>query len=122
MQSKLEKLNIPKEYYTMIRVNIFYPSTEGGRFDLDYYLKTHMPMAIEKLGPSLKGVSIEYGVSGVQPGTQPVYVVMCNFTFDSAEAFLAAFLPHAKVLQGDMPNYTDIEPIMQFSEIKMSQE
>jgi uncharacterized protein (TIGR02118 family) len=81
-----------------------------------------MPMAIEKLGSSLKGVSIEHGVSGVQPGTQPAYVVMCNYTFDSAEAFLAAFLPHAQVLQGDMPHYTDIEPVMQFSEIKMSQE
>jgi uncharacterized protein (TIGR02118 family) len=106
----------------MIRVNIFYPKNEGGRFDLDYYLHTHMPMAIEKLSSSLKGVSVEHGVSGVQPGTKPAYVVMCNYTFDSAEAFLAAFIPHAQVLQGDMPNYTEIEPVMQFSEIKISQE
>src|SRR5215469_275766 len=109
-----------KEYDSMIRVNIFYPNTEGGRFDLEYYLNTHMPMAIDKLGPTLRGVSIEHGVSGVLPGTQPAYIVMCNYTFDSAEAFLAAFMPHAKVLQGDMPNYTDIEPVMQFSEVKMS--
>jgi hypothetical protein len=34
----------------MIRVNIFYPNKEGGRFDLDYYLHTHMPMANEKTG------------------------------------------------------------------------
>ncbi len=106
----------------MIKVNIFYPNKEGGRFDLEYYLHTHMPMAIEKLGSSLKGVSIEHGVSGAQPGTQPAYIVMCNYTFDSAEAFLAAFLPHAQALQGDIPNYTDIEPVIQFSEIKMSQE
>ena len=111
-----------KEYDTLIRLNIFYPNQEGGRFDLEYYLNTHMPMAIEKLGPSLMGVSIEHGVSGVLPGTQAAYVVMCNYTFDSAEAFLAAFMPHAQVLQGDMPNYTDIEPVMQFSEIKLSQE
>ena len=62
----------------MIRVNIFYPNKEGGRFDLDYYLHTHMPMAIEKLGSSLKGVSVELGVNGVQPGTKPAYVVICN--------------------------------------------
>ena len=79
-------------------------------------------MAIEKLGSSLKGVSIEHGMGGVQPGTQPAYIVMCNYTFDFAEAFLAAFMPHAQVLQGDMPHYTDIEPVMQFSEIKISQE
>jgi uncharacterized protein (TIGR02118 family) len=85
--------NLYKEYDSMIRVNIFYPNKEGGRFDLDYYLNTHMPMAIEKLGPSLKGVSVEHGVSGVQPGTKPAYVAMCNYTFDSAEAFLHAPLP-----------------------------
>jgi uncharacterized protein (TIGR02118 family) len=106
----------------MIRVNIFYPNTEGGRFDLEYYLNTHIPMAIEKLGSSLKGVSVELGVSGVQPGTKPANIVMCNYTFDSSEAFLAAFMPHAQALQEDMPNYTDIEPVMQFSEIKISQE
>jgi uncharacterized protein (TIGR02118 family) len=122
-QCSLVKVNpfSRKEDDTMIRVNIFYPNQEGGRFDLEYYLNIHMPMALEKLGPSLKGVSIEHGVSGVLPGTQPAYVVMCNYTFDTAEAFLAAFLPNAELLQADMPNYTDIEPVMQFSEIKMSQ-
>jgi uncharacterized protein (TIGR02118 family) len=105
----------------MMKVNIFYPNKEGGRFDLDYYLNTHMPMAIEKLGPSLKGVSVEHGVSGVQPGAQAGYIAMCNYTFDSVEAFLAAFMPHAELLQGDIANYTDIEPVMQYSEIKISQ-
>ena len=104
----------------MVRVNIFYPNKEGGRFDLDYYLNNHMPMAIEKLGPSLRGVSIEHGVSSAQPGTQPAFVVMCNYKFDSVEAFLAAFMPHAEVLQTDIPNYTDIEPVIQYSEIKLS--
>lgn len=105
----------------MIRVNIFYPNIEGGWFDLEYYLNTHMPMAIEKLGPSLKGVSVEHGVSGVQPGTKPANIVMCNYTFDSSEAFLAAFMPHAQALQGDIPNFTDIEPVIQYSEIKINQ-
>ena len=67
-------------------------------------------------------MSVEAGVSGVQPGTKRVYIAMCNYTFDSVEAFLDAFLPHAEFLQGDTPNYTDIEPVMQFSEIKICQE
>jgi|SRR5436305_490297 len=105
----------------MIKVSIFYPNKEGGWFDLDYYLNKHIPMTIEKLGSSLKGVSVEHGVSGVQSGTKPAYLVMCNCTFESSEAFLAAFMPHAEVLHADMPNYTDIEPMRQLSEIKMSQ-
>lgn len=103
----------------MIRVNILYPNKEGSRFDLHYYLNTHMPMSIQKLGSALKGVSVEHGVSGGIAGTQPAYIVMCHLIFDSIETFLAAFMPHAEALQGDIPNYTDIEPVIQFSELKM---
>lgn len=104
----------------MMRVTILYPDQDGGRFDWPYYLNTHMPMAIEKFGPSLKGVSVEQGMSGVQPGTSAAYVALCHLTFDSAEAFLAAFLPHAQVIQDDIKQYTNVEPLMQFSEVKLS--
>jgi uncharacterized protein (TIGR02118 family) len=105
----------------LIRLTILYPNKEGGRFDLDYYLNTHMPMSIEKQGPLLKGVTVEHGISGVQPGSKPEDVVICQFTYETVEAFFEAFMPHADLLQGDIPNYTDIEPVMQFSEIKISQ-
>ena len=45
----------------MIRVNIFYPNKEDGWFNMDYYLNTHIPMTIERLGSTLKSVSIEQG-------------------------------------------------------------
>jgi uncharacterized protein (TIGR02118 family) len=45
---------------------------------------------------------------------------MCHFSFDSMESFMAAFEPHAKVLQGDMPNYTDIHPVIQVNEVLIS--
>jgi uncharacterized protein (TIGR02118 family) len=35
------------------------------------------------------------------------------------EAFQNAFGPHAKTIMGDMPNYTDTQPTMQISEVKM---
>ena len=103
----------------MIRLTILYPNKEGGHFDLDYYVNTHMPMPIEKQGARLKGVTVEHGISGVQPGSSPTYAVICQFTYDSVEAFFEAFMPHAELLQGDIPNYTNIEPVMQFSEIKI---
>ena len=34
---------------------------------------------------------------------------------------MAAFMPHAAELQGDMPNYTDIETIIQLSEVAINQ-
>jgi uncharacterized protein (TIGR02118 family) len=103
----------------MVKISILYPNKEGARFDLRYYIETHMPMSIERLSvhPGFKAVSVEHGLGGGKPGTQAAYVAMCHFTFDSVDNFMAAFMPHAEVLQGDMPNYTDIEPVIQFNEV-----
>lgn len=101
----------------MIRINILYPNT--GRFDMDYYLNTHMPRSIELLsqGKGYRGVSVERGLGGASPGSPPAHIAMCHYLFDIVEDFMAAFLPHAAELQGDMPNYTSIEPVIQFSEV-----
>jgi uncharacterized protein (TIGR02118 family) len=104
----------------MIKVSILYPRTAGGRFDFDYYVKTHMPMSIRLLGGRMRSVSVERGIDGVEPGSPPAFVALCHFTCDSRQAFEAAFLPHAAQLQGDMPNYTDIVPVIQFSEIAIA--
>src|SRR4051794_10849723 len=102
----------------MVKISILYPNRTGARFDIPYYLNTHMPMSIKLLSthPGFKGVSVERGLVGAVPGTPPAYIAMCHFLFDSLEGFMAAFGPHATALQGDMPNYTDIEPIIQVSE------
>jgi uncharacterized protein (TIGR02118 family) len=105
----------------MVRITILYPRTEGKRFDVDYYLNVHMPMSIEKQGAAMKGVTVEIGASGVPQGTPPPFVAMCHFLYDSLDAFLAAFTPHAELLMGDMINYTDIESIVQISEVRIQQ-
>jgi uncharacterized protein (TIGR02118 family) len=103
----------------MIRVNILYPQSEGSHFDFDYYLSTHMPLAIKRLSahPGYKGVSVEKGLAGVAPGSPAAFLAGCHFTFESAEAFLEAFMPNAEELQGDIPNYTNSTAVIQFSEI-----
>ena len=104
----------------MIKVSILYPYAEGARFDMAYYVDTHMPMAVELLGPGMKGVSVEEGLSGAMPGSTPPYAAACHFLFDTAEAFYDAFLPHADTLQGDIPNYTDITPIIHFGTVRLA--
>ena len=104
----------------MIKVSILYPNTPGARFDFDYYVKTHMPMSIRLLGPQIRSVSVERGVEATERGAPPAFVALCHFTCDSRQSFEAAFLPHAAVLQGDMPNYTDVVPVIQFSEIALA--
>jgi uncharacterized protein (TIGR02118 family) len=106
----------------MIKISILYPNKKAGRFDMDYYLNSHMPMSIERLsaGQGFQSVSVERGLGGAAPGTDPTYVAMCHYLFDSAESFMTVFNTHAAVLQGDMQNYTDIEPIIQISEVAIS--
>lgn len=106
----------------MIRISILYPNDKGSSFDLAYYVETHMPMSIECLSahPGFKGVSVEHGLGGAGPGSEPTYVAMCHFLFDTVENFLEAFMPNAERLQGDMPRYTDVEPIIQVNEVLLS--
>jgi uncharacterized protein (TIGR02118 family) len=106
----------------MVKVSVLYPNAKGSRFDLRYYVDQHMPLSIELLSkhPGWRGVSVERGVSGGAPGTEPTYVAMCHFLFDSAESFAEAFQPHAATLMGDVPNYTDVAAVLQISEVLTS--
>jgi uncharacterized protein (TIGR02118 family) len=105
----------------MIKVTFLYPNTPRTQFNADYYIDAHMPLAIKLLGSALKAVSAEIGLSGAMPGSQPPNAATASFTFESIEAFTAAVMPHYAELQADIPNYTDIAPVVQISEIKISQ-
>ena len=103
----------------MITATVLYPNQEGSTFDIDYYCTKHMPMVAERLGAACKSMSVEHGVGGMMPGTPAAFVVLAHMTFESLEAFQAAFTPHAAEIFADIPNYTSIQPIIQFSEVKM---
>src|SRR5438067_11809235 len=102
----------------MIKVSIHYTNKEGSKFDMDYYLHKHMPMSIAKQRSGLKDASIDIGINGGLPDSKPPYVVVCNLLYESIEAFYAAFIPHAEILIADIKNYTDVETIVQISEVK----
>jgi len=103
----------------MIKVSVFYPNEGGKKFDMGYYCNKHMPMVQQKLGAACKRVDAEQGLGGIAPGAPATYIAMCHLYFDSIEAFQTAFGPHAQAIMGDMPNYTDIQPIIQLSEVKI---
>lgn len=106
----------------MINVSSLYPKINGYRFDFEYYLNRHMPMSIELLSKAkgFVGVKVERGVSIDTPSIESSYVAMCHYYFDTLENFMAAFMPHAETLQGDIGNYTNIEPTIQINEVEMS--
>ncbi len=103
----------------MIKVSVLYPAGEGGKFDIDYYCKSHMPMVREKLGAACKNTAVEQGLGGGTPDAPPTYTAMGHLYFDSVTEFQAAFAPHAQAIMADIPNYTNIQPLIQVSEVKM---
>jgi len=103
----------------MIKVSVLYPNSEGSNFNMDYYCNSHMPMVQEKLGSALKGVAVEQGLGGAEPGASATYAAMGHLLFESVEAFQTAFGPHANAIMADIPNYTDVQPTIQVSEVKI---
>jgi uncharacterized protein (TIGR02118 family) len=103
----------------MIKVNVMYPSCSKGQFDIDYYCTRHIPMLTELLGKCLKATEVEAGVAGGSPGETPLFVAVGHLTFESVDSFRKCFGPNAKKIFSDMENFTNIEPHVQISEIKV---
>jgi uncharacterized protein (TIGR02118 family) len=107
------------EEESVIKVSVLYPNTPGCKFDMGYYLSKHMPMVQQKLGPACKRMAVEEGIAGGAPGAPATYVAMGHLYFDSTDAFQAAFAPHAQAILADIPNYTNTQPTIQISEVKL---
>ena len=107
----------------MVKISILYPNTPDATFDMEYYLGTHMPMSLARLRthPGFIALSVERGVAAPQSGLPPAYVAMCHYTFSTAEDFVAAFMPHAAVLQADIARYTTVAPVIQFSAVEIAE-
>tara|TARA_B100000809_G_scaffold39367_1_gene34463 strand:- start:11229 stop:11552 length:324 start_codon:yes stop_codon:yes gene_type:complete len=101
----------------MIKVSVLYTNIEDKSFDMDYYCNTHIPMVKELLGDALKGATVEKGLGGAFTGSKASYIAMGNMYYNSIKEFQTAFGPNAKQIMDDLPNFTDIEPVVQISEV-----
>ncbi len=100
-----------------IKVSVLYPSGEGKTFDMDYYLNKHAAMVNELLGDAILGATVEEGLAGGLPDSEPTYKVMGNMYFESIESYQNSLGPHAEKIMGDIPNFTNIEPAIQISKV-----
>ena len=101
----------------MIGVTLAYPAGQGCTFNLDYYLKTHIPLFQKRMGAAMKTIRVSRGIGGSTPRAPAPFVALVHATFDSAEVFASAFAPYAAELQRDAQNYTNIQPVLQISEV-----
>ncbi len=101
----------------MIKVSVLYPNGEGKNFDMDYYCNQHVQLVEELLGDSVKAATVEKGFGGAIPGSPATYAAMGNLYFASMDSFQNSFGPNAEKIMGDLPNFTNIEPVVQISEV-----
>jgi len=101
----------------MIKVSALYPNGEGKTFDMDYYCNKHIPMVAGLLGDSLKGATVEKGLGGGEPNSPATYVAMGNLYFESMQTFENSFGANADKIMADLPNFTNIAPAIQISEV-----
>ena len=48
----------------MITVNVLYKNSASIKFNMNYYLDTHIPLVSRLLGATLKGVLVQHGSGG----------------------------------------------------------
>jgi uncharacterized protein (TIGR02118 family) len=103
----------------MISVNVLYRNSDSIKFNMNYYLETHIPLIGKLLGSALKGVLVQQGIAGGAPGSPPEFAVITVLRFDSLDSFHAAFLPHAPTVMADVVNFSNVEPTVQFSDVRL---
>ena len=103
----------------MIKLSVMYPYRPDAQFNHAYYRDVHMPLLKARMGDHCKSYSVDEGVSGVAPGTPPVYIAMCHVYCDSVESLMAGIGPHAAELAADIVNFTNVTPVQQISEVRV---
>jgi uncharacterized protein (TIGR02118 family) len=92
---------------------VTYPSKEGAKFDFDYYMKTHIPLVRGLLGTNIevcKGTSATLG-------DPPAFVCVARIKISGPEEFALAMAKHGAQSMQDIPNYTNITPVVQIDEV-----
>jgi uncharacterized protein (TIGR02118 family) len=99
----------------MYCVTVLYPNEPGGRFDFAYYCDRHIPMMLELLGDNVLSTEVRRGIQAVDGSSAP-YLCLLNTRIRSPELFAQVMAEHSEKVLGDIPNYTNLQPIIQIDE------
>lgn len=102
----------------MIRVTVAYTNEPDKKFDWDYFVGPHRTLIHRELDSrGMVRFEQDKGVSGSDPNAPAPFVAMAHLTFNTADEVHEAFRAAGRAVMGDIPNYTDIPPTVQISEI-----
>ena len=102
----------------MFKVAILYPNGEDKTFDMDYYEKKHMPMVAGLLGKNLRFYEIDKGIAGRTPNDKVPFVAIGYFYINDVNEYNKEIAQNIDAILNDIKKYTNIQPVVQISEIK----
>ncbi|MGM9521794.1 MAG: EthD family reductase [Oscillospiraceae bacterium] len=98
-------------------MTVMYPYSEGCRFDMDYYVNRHI--AIHRQDPNVLGILVEEGKTPFRREGEPELVCAAHFFYESIGKLNESRTPEkAKIQLADIPNFTNIRPVNQISEVE----
>lgn len=100
----------------MYCVTVLYPNQPDAHFDFDYYRDQHLPMMRRLLGDNILQMELRRGLQAVDGGAAP-YLCLLNTQIRSAEAFTRVMTEQAELVLGDIPNYTNLKPLIQIDQL-----
>jgi len=102
----------------LFKVAVLYPNGEGKTFDIAYYESKHMPMVAGFLGKNLKFYEIDKGIAGRTSNEKVPYLAVGYFYVKDVAEYNRAIGQNRDAVISDFKNYTNIQPVVQISEIR----
>lgn len=99
-----------------VSVQVLYPVTEGTHFDIDYYYDQHTAVLQEHMGAHLERTLVTRGMADGGGGPSPFYAIATLVFAD--EAARGAGLAAAGPVLADLPNFTNVQPLMVLGEVQ----
>jgi uncharacterized protein (TIGR02118 family) len=106
----------------MISVVVLYPNKAGSKYDLDYYVRRHLPLVRDRLQPmGMRSLTYTVEEHAMDPKAPPqAYRLSAELRFDDMESAARALEAHGPKTQADIPNFTDVAPVILIGEIHQS--
>ena len=100
----------------MLTIAVFYAKTATARFDIAYYLNTHTPPRKRLFEPfRMQNLRLLRG-TGSLDGSPAPYEGLAFLDMPLLEGLQHALAQHASQVLGEIPNYTDVQPVIQIIE------
>lgn len=98
-------------------LSILYPATnpatgEPTQFDIDYYRDNHLTLIMRLYGESISRFELIQPAAPMEGFPPAQYVAVVNIYIADQAAFDAAQAEHGAELVADVPNFSDVQPMV----------